>query len=985
VPDVAIDADPATGFVICQADKGGCPNGLLYGGTSAAAPLWAGVVAFINQVLGRNVGALNPQLYALGGTNAFHSAVSMGSDFAHVGLGSPNTNQLLLALAGHSAGAVSPSTSSLLAFPEHVPADGVGQSILRVALLDTNGNAVAGKTVSLQKSGGTHAVVSGPSGLSQTTGGTVTFTATDSTSEDVTFTATDTTDNQVLQQTAVVHFVSPPATAGGITATPSVPADGTTTGTVTVRLQNALGQGAAGKVVSLSQGNGHSRVTGPTPAVTGSNGQVTFTVTDTVTEQVSYSAIDVTDGNLPLPTQATVSFTNGGGAPCATGTPAAAAGYAFSIFASGFANGNCAGPIGVTFDPAGNLWVGNVFNGLLYKFGPAGGAASAATQVNGGPTNFDPHGMSFSKDGAHLFLVRYDPHDDVVELNMTDGSVRRTVATGFNGPVGIATDPLSGDLFVTSIFSDIIARINNPLSQTPTVTFYATVGHSDGITFAPDGTLFTRTLGGNNVVSILRINGTNTAQPGMVTQTIPVNSNADGVAVTANAGQPQFLFINRNDGTISRLDLSQAQPTETVVFSGGSRGDFVAVGPDGCLYATQTDSVLRLTNSNGSCPFATTSPFPTVSLSPITVPNSLATGTPITFTATLQNVPNPAGTPVTFIVNGANLQTRLVHADANGVATFSYAGIFPGADTVVATIGSGRTAAISNKTAVTWTPGNHTTFVNLNGSATADSPNLPVTLTGNLSDLSTQPAATPLAGQTLSFSLSGAGGQSCTGTTDATGTASCTITPTAPPGSYTLTVSFAATGQDLASSDSTGFTLVAGSQPLLQTATPASGTARGGQAITVAGTNIQSGASVSIGGQAAGNVVVNAGGTSVSATTPGYIHWGDVSGDDLMTPLDAQCILRLIASLPATQNCPTAALTVTVPLVVSNPGGGSAVVAGGYTYKTADVSGDGAISPLDAQCVLRAIASLAATQNCPAPVPPGVPARGQPRALPPRH
>jgi kumamolisin len=37
VPDVAINADPATaGLMICQASSGGCPNGLLYGGTSFA-------------------------------------------------------------------------------------------------------------------------------------------------------------------------------------------------------------------------------------------------------------------------------------------------------------------------------------------------------------------------------------------------------------------------------------------------------------------------------------------------------------------------------------------------------------------------------------------------------------------------------------------------------------------------------------------------------------------------------------------------------------------------------------------------------------------------------------------------------------------------------------------------------------------------------------------------------------------------------------
>src|SRR5581483_7736367 len=38
VPDVAVNADPRYGLGICQADAGGCPDGLMHGGTSMAAP-----------------------------------------------------------------------------------------------------------------------------------------------------------------------------------------------------------------------------------------------------------------------------------------------------------------------------------------------------------------------------------------------------------------------------------------------------------------------------------------------------------------------------------------------------------------------------------------------------------------------------------------------------------------------------------------------------------------------------------------------------------------------------------------------------------------------------------------------------------------------------------------------------------------------------------------------------------------------------------
>ena len=94
IPDVASNADPRHGYMICQASAGGCPSGLVYGGTSAAAPLWAAFAAMLNQAQGSNLGFLNPQLYPLAGTNVFRTAASMGSDFAHVGLGSANLPKL---------------------------------------------------------------------------------------------------------------------------------------------------------------------------------------------------------------------------------------------------------------------------------------------------------------------------------------------------------------------------------------------------------------------------------------------------------------------------------------------------------------------------------------------------------------------------------------------------------------------------------------------------------------------------------------------------------------------------------------------------------------------------------------------------------------------------------------------------------------------------------------------------------------------------
>jgi kumamolisin len=97
-PDVAGDAAPATGYSI---EVDGQTEAV--GGTSAVAPLWAGLVALLNQKLGKPVGFLNPQIYPLLGSAVFRD-ITQGNNGAYsaapgwdacTGLGSPVGNSLL--------------------------------------------------------------------------------------------------------------------------------------------------------------------------------------------------------------------------------------------------------------------------------------------------------------------------------------------------------------------------------------------------------------------------------------------------------------------------------------------------------------------------------------------------------------------------------------------------------------------------------------------------------------------------------------------------------------------------------------------------------------------------------------------------------------------------------------------------------------------------------------------------------------------------
>ena len=106
VPDVAADAAPASGYrILCDGQAFPDPAKQLppIGGTSAVAPLWAGLIARLNQGLGKPVGFLNPLLYGLpAAAGAFHDitrgnngdyAAGPGWD-ACTGLGSPDGAKL---------------------------------------------------------------------------------------------------------------------------------------------------------------------------------------------------------------------------------------------------------------------------------------------------------------------------------------------------------------------------------------------------------------------------------------------------------------------------------------------------------------------------------------------------------------------------------------------------------------------------------------------------------------------------------------------------------------------------------------------------------------------------------------------------------------------------------------------------------------------------------------------------------------------------
>ncbi|MDH6119613.1 subtilase family serine protease [Kitasatospora sp. GAS204A] len=196
VPDVSSNADPNSGFAIYTQGTSS-PGWQVYGGTSAAAPLWSGYTALFNQkakAAGKaNLGQANPALYSVANSSAygttFHDVTTSGNQDFNAGTGydqvtgwgSPVADALTTALLGGSSSAGGGNT---------VTVTGPG------AQSGTVGTAVSLQVKATDSASGqslTYSATGLPAGLSISTSGLITGTPTAAGTSSVTVTAKDAT------------------------------------------------------------------------------------------------------------------------------------------------------------------------------------------------------------------------------------------------------------------------------------------------------------------------------------------------------------------------------------------------------------------------------------------------------------------------------------------------------------------------------------------------------------------------------------------------------------------------------------------------------------------------------------------------------------------------------------------------------------------------------------------------------------------------
>jgi subtilase family serine protease len=300
-PDVSANANFS--FYVC-ADQTTCTANE-YGGTSFAAPMWAGYLALINQQAVANgnktLGFINPSLYTIGEGSSydsdFHDVTSGSNGFSATtgydlatGWGSPNGSGLINALAGSGSPSftLSASPSSLT-----ITQGGSGTSTITV----TDAGGFSG-SVTLAASG-LPSGVTASFGTNPTTGSsvlTLTASATATTgSATVTITGTSGSLSATTKIALTVNAAaSPNFTISASPASVTVTQGASGTSTITITSQNSFSSATTLSATGLPSGVTATFSTNPvTPPANGSASS-TLTLTASASAAVGTATVTVT-------------------------------------------------------------------------------------------------------------------------------------------------------------------------------------------------------------------------------------------------------------------------------------------------------------------------------------------------------------------------------------------------------------------------------------------------------------------------------------------------------------------------------------------------------------------------------------------------------------------------------------------------------------------------------------------------------------------
>ena len=242
--------------------------------------------------------------------------------------------------------------------------------------------------------------------------------------------------------------------------------------------------------------------------------------------------------------------------------------------------------------------------------------------------------------------------------------------------------------------------------------------------------------------------------------------------VTLTLNNTQTCTATTNANGVASCSVTPNEPSGTYALTASFPGD--------------TGSMPQLLANSSSSTFTVTPATTTLTYTGTT---SVTNGQPVTLSGVLTtNEPSPgtdvAGSTVTFTLgSGSSLQSCTATTNASGVASCTIPSVNQSSGSVpISTSFGGNSYYQSSSATSTATVHTPTTLtVNAGTSDFADAGTVSAVLTNTLTGVG-------IAGEPVTLTLNST--QSCTGITNSSGVASCSITPNEPAATYSLTASF---------------------------------------------------------------------------------------------------------------------------------------------------------------------------------------------------
>jgi hypothetical protein len=235
-----------------------------------------------------------------------------------------------------------------------------------------------------------------------------------------------------------------------------------------------------------------------------------------------------------------------------------------------------ANPTGLAFDGAGNLYMADA-GGEIWKFSASEGIfITPPTLLLSGLNPLE--GLAFSAaplPSGSIYAISYTA-GTIYQVPL-DSPLAATVATATGSPVGIAVDPLLGDIYTSQTGGNQIQRVS-PGGGTPT-TFATGFSSTYGLGFDTNGNLYVNDYGAGQLWKFTRASFATPIQtitPG-TTQTFTNPTMADQqqtimIPTSANlngAVSLQDIFVQFSPTTFDAKLAQQGSAGDTTRFGGG--------------------------------------------------------------------------------------------------------------------------------------------------------------------------------------------------------------------------------------------------------------------------------------------------------------------------------------------------------------------------------------------------------------------------------